>query len=152
MAKLARLHIVLTLVVLVPSAYGDDGVGRRALRFEQAAQANLLAFSPTFATPKCLVPYPICKLAIATVGLVTSWEQILMGGDLEGAKQTLGRGLDGQWLVLPENVTGDWVWSLPGILPLPLYFATGRGNVGPVELDPLPSPDRPQTEGDVLPP
>lgn len=124
-----------------------------ALKVEQSVRANLLPISPAFVTPKCLVPYPLCKFAYASVALVASWEQLLVGGDLKGAEETLGRGLGGPWLVRPENVTGQGLWSAPAPVPLVGYFATGRSNGGPIPLDPLAAAERPQVEsGDILPP
>ena len=134
----------------VPAA---DSKVTGALKIEQSVRANLLPISPAFVTSKCLVPYPICKLAYASVALIASWEQLLSGGDLKGAEHTLARGFEGPWVVRPENVTGQGLWSLPEPIPMVGYFATGRTNGGPVPLDPMPAIEREEEEGgDVLPP
>ena len=134
-------------------AHADDGTLTGPLKVEQAVRANLLPFSPTYVTSKCLIPYPICKLTAASVAFIASAEQLLIGADLKGAEATLGRGMDGPWIIRPENVTGQPLWSLPAPVPLVAYFATGRSNGGDVPIDPFPSTKRSETEsGDVLPP
>ena len=94
----------------------------------------------------------------AGISLVSAGEQLLTGGDVDGAGSAVRRGFGGDWVVRPRHVSGDWLWSTP--LP-PVTFAvaivTGRGNGGDVPLDPYP-PDvkvvEPGSEetGDVLPP
>jgi hypothetical protein len=117
-------------------------------------RANLMPFSPTYVTSKCLIPYPLCKLAAASVAFIASAEQLIIGADIKGAAATLGRGMDGPWFITPENVTGQPLWSLPPPAPLVAYFATGRNNGGPVPIDPLPAAKRVHEDesGDVLPP
>jgi hypothetical protein len=134
-------------------AHADDGKLTGALKAEQTVRANLLPFSPTYVTSKCLIPYPLCKLTAASVAFIASAEQLLIGADIKGAEATLGRGMDGPWVIRPENVTGQPLWSLPPPVPLVAYFATGRTNGGAVTIDPFPATKRPETEsGDVLPP
>ncbi|HWP65212.1 MAG TPA: hypothetical protein VNO26_04770 [Candidatus Limnocylindria bacterium] len=143
----------LVAALWVTAAAADDGKLTRALRVEQAVTANLVPLSPAYITSKCLVPYPLCKLAYASAALVSSWEQLLVGGDVDGAQKTIGRGLGGPWVVRPANVSGAPLWSLPFPAPLVAYFVTGRNNEGSIALDPLPATRRPDGEaGDVLPP
>jgi hypothetical protein len=151
---LAGVSTALLLVVAAtPPVYADEAsTTTRVLQGWQALLANLPTLNTPYATPKCLLPYPVCKLAFAGTALLSSWEQLIMGGDFEGAKSTLGRGLSGPWIARCENVNGEWPWSLPGPLALPLYFATGHGNTGPVALDPFPSAERQEVDGDILPP
>ena len=135
------------------SAHADEGKLTGPLKVEQAIQANVLPFSPTYVTSKCLVPYPLCKLLAASVGFIAGAEQLIVGADIKGAATTLGRGMDGPWVIRPENVTGQPLWSLLEPVPLVVYFATGRTNGGNVPIDPFPAAKRPETEsGDVLPP
>lgn len=148
----SAVFVFSTLALLRPAA-AADGEGPWGMRFVESVWANATSFSPAYITPKCLVPYPVCKFAIAAASLVSSWEQIIMGGDFKGAQDTLGRGLGGPWLVQPKHVTGEVAWAFPGVIPLPYYFATGQGNAGAVALDPLPSSEQSHdTAGDVLPP
>jgi hypothetical protein len=122
------------------------------LKVEQTIRANLMPFSPTYVTSKCLIPYPICKLAYSIVAFIAGAEQLIVGADVKGAAATLGRGMDGPWLIRPENVTGEPLWSLPPPVPLVAYFATGRNN-SEVPIDPMPAAKRAEEEsGDVLPP
>jgi hypothetical protein len=140
-------------LVMATSVPAADGNLTKVLKAEQSVRANLLPISPTYVTPKCLVPYPVCKLVYASVALIASWEQLLLGGDLKGAQDSLARGFDGPWAVQPEDVTGQGLWSLPEPIPLAAYFSTGRTNGGPVRLDPMPPVQREEPEGgDVLPP
>jgi len=140
-------------LVMAAGVWAADDKLAGALKVEQSVRANLLPISPAFVTPKCLVPYPVCKLVYASVALIASWEQLLVGGDLKGAENTLARGFDGPWIVRPRNVTGQPLWSLPEPVPLVGYFATGRTNGGAVSLDPMPPTEREQEEsGEVLPP
>jgi hypothetical protein len=141
-----------TLVVATRVRAADGNV-TAVLKVEQSVRANLLPVSPAFVTPKCLVPYPVCKLVYASVALIASWEQLLLGGDLKGAEHSLARGFDGPWVVQPENVTGQGLWSLPEPIPLTGYFTTGRTNGGAVRLDPMAPARLEETDsGDVLPP
>jgi len=140
-------------LVMAASVRAADDNATAVLKVEQSVRANLLPISPAFVTPKCLVPYPVCKLAYASVALIASWEQLLVGGDLKGAENSLARGFDGPWVVQPENVTGRGLWSLPEPIPLAGYFATGRSNGGAVWLDPMAPIRREEPgSGDVLPP
>lgn len=150
-AAFVGLLAVSGVLALATEARTEDRL-TGALKVEQAVRANLLPFSPAYVTPKCLVPYPVCKFAYATVALVTSWEQLVLGGDMEGAKRALARGFEGPWLVQPKHVSGEAIWSTPAPVPLVSYFVTGRGNTGPEALDPFASAKRDDFEGDVLPP
>jgi hypothetical protein len=147
-----RAGLVVAVLALAMPIAASAEEGPWGLRVIQSVWANTTPLSPTYVTPKCLIPYPVCKLAIASVALVSSWEQLITGGDLQGAQETLGRGFGGPWFVQPKHVTGDLVWSLPAV-PFPYYLATGETNAGAVTLDPLPSSESsPDSAGDVLPP
>jgi len=149
---LGRLSAGVLATLALAAAAHADGKLEGALKVEQAVRANLLPFSPTYVSSKCLVPYPLCKFAFATVALVTGWEQLVLGGDLKGAESSLARGLGGSWIARPENVSGEWLWSAPAPVPLVGYFVTGRSNTGDVELDPFPVAKQEELEGDILPP
>ena len=82
---LVRLSAGLVGAVLAVTTVHAQGKLEGALKVEQAVQANLLPFAPAYVTSKCLVPYPLCKFAYATVSLVASWEQLILGGDLKVA-------------------------------------------------------------------
>jgi hypothetical protein len=107
--------------------------------------------TPGYTTAKCLLPYPVCKLQWAIVSALAAAEQLVMGGDVEGARSTTERGFGGDWLLRPEHVSGDPLWSVP-LSPVTFGAAivTGRGNVGTRTIDPFPSAKR--DESDVLPP
>lgn len=134
-------------------AHADDGKLTGPLKVEQAIRANLMPFSPAYVTSKCPIPYPICKLAYASVAFIAGAEQLIVGADPQGAADTLGRGLDGPWFIRPENVTGEALWSAPPPVPLVAYFKTGRNNAGAIPIDPMPAATWAEEEtGDVLPP
>lgn len=153
--------IVVLIGALVSSAAAADTLTAR--KWQQALMYNgipaPLIDTPGYTAPKCLLPYPICKVMWAGISLVASGEQLVTGGDVAGAKSALVRGFGGDWVVRPRHVSGDWLWSTP--LP-PVTFAvailTGRGNQGDVRLDPYPAGGATQQEpgteetGDVLPP
>jgi hypothetical protein len=148
-----RLAEIALATFSVASLAHADGKLEGALKVEQSVRANLLPFSPTYVSSKCLVPYPVCKLAFDTVALVTGWEQLVLGGDLKGAQDSLARGLGGPWIIRPENVSGSPLWSLPPPAPLVGYFVTGRSNAGDVRIDPMPAgKQEQQVDGDILPP
>jgi hypothetical protein len=149
---LDRLTVGWVVALLLATAAHADGKLEGALKVEQSVQANLLPFAPAYVTPKCLVPYPLCKFVYAGISMVAGWEQLILGGDLKGAESSMQRGMSGPWLVKPENVTGHPLWSAPPPVPLVGYLATGRSNTGAVALDPLPSAKQKETEGDILPP
>ena len=135
------------------AAHAADGKFTGPLKVEQTVRANLMPFSPAYVTSKCLIPYPLCKFAYASVAFIAGAEQIIVGADIKGAAATLGRGMDGPWFIRPENVTGQPIWSAPPPVPLLAYFATGRKNAGPIPIDPMPAARRAEAEsGDVLPP
>lgn len=149
---LVRLSAGVLATFALATLAGADGKLEGALKVEQAVRANLLPFSPSYVSSKCLVPYPLCKFAFAGISMVTGWEQLILGGDLKGAEDNLARGFGGSWIVRPENVSGDALWSFPPPVPLIGYFVTGRSNHGDVAPDPLPAAERQQLDGDILPP
>ena len=144
-----RLSATILWTAALANVAGADGKAVAPLKVEQAVRANLLPLSPAYITTKCLIPYPLCKLAYASVSLIASWEQLLTGGDLDGAEHALARGFSGPWMVRPTNVSGDALWSAPPPIPLVAYFATGRSNIGSEQLEPMPAAKRPAFEGDV---
>lgn len=139
-----RISMAGATLLLASAAHAGD-VGR----WHQAIRENTIG-TPAYTTNKCLLPYPICKATFAAVSLIASWEQLVMGGDVEGAQHTIGRGFGGQWVVTPKDVSGDPLWSLPEPIPLSVYIVSGRGNTGTEAIDPFPRPER-QTD-DILPP
>jgi hypothetical protein len=158
-----RIRLVLGLVgfvaALVSSATADTLTARK---WQQSLMYNgvpaPLIDTPGYTASKCLLPYPICKVMWAGISLVAAGEQLVTGGDVEGAGSAVRRGFGGDWIVRPRHVSGDWLWSTP--LP-PVTFAaaiaTGRGNLGDVPLDPYPPAVKPvepgaEETGDVLPP
>src|SRR5262245_45495300 len=79
------------------AAQADESKLTGPLKIEQTVRANLMPFSPTYVTSKCLIPYPLCKFVAASVGFIAGAEQLIVGADVKGAAATLGRGMDGPW-------------------------------------------------------
>lgn len=91
-------------VMPVTATAADDGMGRRIWHGVAATAMNVLPVVSTFASQRCLPGYIACKLSFAGMGLAASGVQIVAGGDLDGARETLGRAFGGDWVVTPHHL------------------------------------------------
>jgi hypothetical protein len=150
--------VVASLLLGAASAGHAENDG---FRWHQALMYNgvpvPLIDTPGYTTPKCFLPYPVCKVQWALLGTVAAVEKLIVGGDVRGARDSVVSGFTGDWVVMPRHVGGDPVWSLPFPVTFGVALLTGRGNGGPVSIDPYRVEAREPvtegtTEGDVLPP
>lgn len=153
---LSRMRLVSALVGTVLALASTSDAGSTAGKWQQALMYNgvpvPLIDTPGYTTPKCLLPYPLCKVMWASISVVAAAEQVVMGGDVQGARDSLSRGFGGEWILRPRNVSGDWLWSVP-LPPVTMAAAllTGGSNAGEVAIDPFPARPREEPE-DVLHP
>ena len=119
----APLRILALLGLLGPShhafaAFDDLPPSKRAGYTALAVAENAVPVVSTFATPRCLQGYVLCKATFAGFSLLLAGEQLLMSGgaDTEQTRAILHRGFAGDWVVTPRHAAGD---APPQILPDP---------------------------------
>lgn len=107
MTTALRLAAILTaglLIAPLAARAEDDGLGRRVWHGVAATAMNVLPVVSTFASQRCLPGYVACKLTFAAMGLAASGVQVVAGGDLAGARDTLSRAFGGDWIVTPRHL------------------------------------------------
>lgn len=116
------------------AAYDDMSAGRQAGYTTLAVVENVVPIASTFAHPRCLQGYVLCKFTFAFGGLLFAGEQLLMSGgsDLDQTRGLLYRGFAGDWFVTGRHAAGD---VEPQLLPEPAPVApapdAGSGSVEP---------------------
>jgi hypothetical protein len=127
MTKIRLLPLVLALTIVtapVATRAATPSNARHAWHVVAAMGMNVLPIASAFAAQRCLPGYIACKLSFATMGLLASGTQLLVGGDLDGAKRTAERAVGGDWLVLPRHLD-------TGVKPDPYPAATPRTGESP---------------------
>jgi hypothetical protein len=116
------------------AAYDDLSAGRRAGYTTLAVVENVVPIASTFATPRCLQGYIVCKFTFAMMSLLVAGEQLVMSGgsDLDQTRGLLHRGFAGDWYVTGRHASGD---LQPQLLPDPAPAApapdAGSGSAEP---------------------
>jgi len=112
MRVLRQTMVVVAMVGLAlaatPSASvaGDGESGESLTIWDSTAAVvvNVVPISSAFVQPRCITGYVLCKLSFAGLSVLAAGEQILLGGDVDGARATLGRGFHGDWVVRPSHI------------------------------------------------
>ncbi len=94
----------------------DRSGGARALATAGAVAANTLPVVPTYVEPRCLLPYVLCKLTFAILGVAGAGESLVMSGgsDMAQPRALIHRGVGGDWFVTPRDMVGE---TKPDLLP-----------------------------------
>lgn len=100
----AALLFAASLLAIAPAHAENPGLARRAWYGIAAAGMNVLPVASAFASQRCLPGYIACKLSFAGMGLIASTAQIIIGGDIDGARRTARRAIGGDWIVTPRHV------------------------------------------------
>src|SRR5262245_23056419 len=97
-------------------AAGERSPRARALATAGAVAANTLPAVPTYVEPRCFVPYPLCKLSFAVLGVAAAAESLVMSGgsDMQLPHNLIHRGVGGDWFVTPRDMLGE---TKPDLLP-----------------------------------
>jgi hypothetical protein len=124
MRKTARGLGVVAIVVLTVGRVAvsqavpleDRSGARRAMATAAAVAANTLPVVPTYVEPRCLLPYVLCKLTFAILGVAGAGESLVMSGgsDMDQPRNLIRRGVGGDWFVTPRDMVGE---TKPTLLP-----------------------------------
>lgn len=114
------LILALTPLAASADAYDTATAGRRLWYGAGAAVLNVVPGVSILASQRCLPGYVACKIMFTGLGFATSGAQLFLGGDVDGARATVGRALGGDWVVTPRHLA-------TGIKPDP-YPSAARGD------------------------
>ena len=96
--------IVLVLTPVASAEPGTSEVSTNAWHSTAAVVTNVVPITSAFVQQRCLTGYIFCKLTFAGFSVVAAGEQVVLGGDIDGARATLGRGFGGDWIVRPSDI------------------------------------------------
>ena len=69
-----------------------------------AVVANVIPVASVFVEERCLPGYIVCKISFWGISVIAAIEQVVVGGNADGARATLDRGFGGDWVVTGEHI------------------------------------------------